>query len=205
MFVPLTLLEAFMSILSAVVLLLLVLDPIGNIPLFLCALKPVPHVRHRHIIIRESFIGLAILMLFLFGGRYILTVLHISQSSLSIAGGIILFMIAIKMVFAGSETLFGDSMSGEPFIVPLAIPLIAGPSAMSTLLLMMAREPGRWLQWLGALVVAWGISVVILLFSSRLSRFFGERGLTALERLMGMILVTVAVEMFMSGVHAAIP
>jgi multiple antibiotic resistance protein len=194
-----------MSILSAIILLLLVLDPIGNVPLFLCALKPVPRVRHRRIIVRESCIGLVILMFFLFMGRYILTVLRISQSSLSIAGGIILFMIAIKMVFAGSEKIFGDKTSGEPFIVPLAIPLIAGPSAMSTVLLLMAREPSRWIDWFAALVIAWLVSMVVLLFSSRLSRLFGERGLTAVERLMGMILVTVAVEMFLDGVHASFP
>ena len=191
---------AKVSILSAVVLLLLVLDPVGNIPLFLTALKHVPHVRHRHIIIRESCIGLAILIFFLFAGRFILTVLRISQSSLSIAGGIILFMIAIKMVFSGSEKIFGDKAVGEPFIVPLAIPLIAGPSAMTTVLLLMAREPSKWPAWFGALVIAWLISVVVLLFSSRLSRLLGEGGLTAIERLMGMILVTVAVEMFLSGV-----
>jgi multiple antibiotic resistance protein len=194
-----------MSFLSAVVLLLLVLDPIGNIPLFLCALRPVPHVRHRHIIIRESCIGLVILMVFLFMGRYILTVLRISQSSLSIAGGIILFMIAIKMVFANSDTLFTDKSSGEPFIVPLAIPLIAGPSAMSTVLLLMARDPSRWLDWFLALTTACLVSVTVLLFSARLSRWFGDRGLTAFERLMGMILVTVAVEMFLSGVRSAFP
>jgi multiple antibiotic resistance protein len=194
-----------MSMLSAVVLLLLVLDPIGNIPLFLCALKNVPHVRHRRIIIRESCIGLVILIFFLFTGRYILTVLRISPSSLSIAGGIILFMIAIKMVFAGSENLFGDKTTGEPFIVPLAIPLIAGPSAMSTVILLMAREPSRWPSWFAALTIAWSLSMVALIFSARLSRFFGERGLTAIERLMGMILVTVAVEMFISGIHTSFP
>jgi multiple antibiotic resistance protein len=194
-----------MSMLSAIVLLLLVLDPVGNIPLFLCTLRHVPHLRHRHIIVRESCIGLVILMFFLFMGRYILAVLRISQSSLSIAGGIILFMIAIKMVFAGSERIFGDMTTGEPFIVPLAIPLIAGPSAMSTVLLLMAREPARWPDWFGALVIAWLVSMIILLFASQLSRFLGERGLTAVERLMGMILVTVAVEMFLSGVHSSFP
>jgi multiple antibiotic resistance protein len=192
-----------MSLVSAIVLLLLVLDPVGNAPLFVTALRNVPHVRHRHIIVRESCIGLVILGFFLFTGRYVLTVLHISQSSLSIAGGIILFMIAIKMVFAGSDKIFGDKATGEPFIVPLAIPLIAGPSALSTVLLLMAREPERWLTWFAALLAAWSVSMVILLFSAKLARIFGERGLTALERLMGMILVTVAVEMFLSGVHSA--
>lgn len=194
-----------MSIISAIVLLFLVLDPIGNIPLFLVALKEVPAFRHRHIILRESGVGLAILVLFLFTGRYILIGLNISQSSLSIAGGIILFIIAIKMIFAGSEAIFGDKVTGEPFIVPLAIPLIAGPSAMSTVLLLMARDPSRWLQWLCALVLAWGVSVWILIFSSKISKFLGERGITAIERLMGMILVTVAVEMFISGIRNLFP
>jgi multiple antibiotic resistance protein len=194
-----------MSMISAIVLLFLVIDPIGNIPLFLVALKEVPLSRHRHIILRESGVGLAILVLFLFTGRYILMGLNISQSSLSIAGGIILFIIAIKMIFAGSEAIFGDKVTGEPFIVPLAIPLIAGPSAMSTVLLLMARDPSRWLEWFCALVLAWGLSLCILIFSSKIAKFLGERGITAIERLMGMILVTVAVEMFISGIRQLFP
>ena len=147
-----------MEILSAALLLFLVLDPVGNIPLFLVALKEVDPARHKKIIFRESLIGLGVLILFLFLGRYILQLLQVSQSSLSIAGGIILLMIAIKMVFHGSEELFKSQHMGEPFIVPMAIPLIAGPSAMTMVLLMMAKEPTRWPEWLLAVTCAWFVS-----------------------------------------------
>ncbi|NQT26605.1 MarC family protein [candidate division KSB1 bacterium] len=190
-----------MAILSAAFVLFLVLDPLGNIPLFLVALKEVDPARHKRIIIRESLFGLGFLVLFLFLGRYILQLMQISQSSLSIAGGIILLMIAIKMVFHGSEEIFKTSNMGEPFIVPLAIPLISGPSAMTTVVLFMAREPDKWLQWLIAVILAWLVSATILFFSNGLSRILRKRGLIALERLMGMLLTTVAVEMFIKGVQ----
>ena len=192
-----------MSFLSAALLLFLVIDPLGNIPLFLCTLKNVDRHRHRGIILRELFIGLGVLVVFLFAGRYILSMLGVSQSSLGIAGGIILLLIAIRMIFSGSEKIFENTNSGAPLLVPLAIPLIAGPSSMTTVMLIMASNPSQWLEWLASLVCAWIISCVILLFSHRLSRMFGNRGLTAIERLMGMILATVAVEMFITGIRQA--
>jgi len=189
-----------MSILSAMLLLLLVLDPVGNVPLFLSALRHVDHSRHKKIIVRESCIGLAFLLLFLFFGRYLLVLLHISHSSLSIAGGIVLFLISIKMIFARSDEIFGAGPEGEPFVVPLAVPLIAGPSAMTTVLLLVAREPARWLSWLVALVLAWSVSLLILVFSNRLRKVLRVRGIMAMERLTGMLLTTVAVEMLLSGI-----
>ncbi|MBN2105373.1 hypothetical protein JW835_15145 [bacterium] len=188
-----------MSTISAAVLLFLVLDPIGNIPLFMIGLKNVPPDKYMKVIFRESLIGLGFLLIFLFLGRYILAILRVSQSSLSIAGGIILFLIAIKMIFAGGEDVFGLHVTGEPFIVPLAVPLIAGPSAMAVVLLMMAREPHHWPQWLLAVVLAWMMTTFILLFSAPLKKIFRERGLMALERLMGMILTIVSVQMFLNG------
>jgi MarC family membrane protein len=190
-----------MSTISAAVLLFLVLDPVGNIPLFMVGLKNVAPEKHVKIIFRESLIGLGFLLLFLFLGRYILAILHVSQSSLSIAGGIILFLIAIKMIFTGGEDVFGLNVKGEPFIVPLAVPLIAGPSAMAVVLLMMAREPHHWPRWLLAVILAWLMTTVILLFSAPLKRALHERGLTALERLMGMILTIVSVQMFLDGIQ----
>jgi multiple antibiotic resistance protein len=190
-----------MSLLSAIILLFLVIDPLGNIPMFLCYLGNIePHRQHR-IILRELGIGLGVLIGFLFLGHYLLAILNIAQSSLGIAGGIILFLIALKMIFSGSETIFAHDAASEPFIVPLAIPLIAGPSSMSTVMLLMAREPGRWMEWLLALLSAWGIAVAILEFATPLSRILGPRGLNAIERLMGLILTTVAVEMFMDGLQ----
>ena len=190
-----------MSMLSAALLLFLVLDPLGNIPLFLVALKNVDPAKHKRIIIRELLIGLLVLIFFLFMGRYFLVLMHVSKPALSISGGIVLFLIAIKMIFSGAEEVFGIGIEGEPFIVPLAIPLIAGPSAMATVLLLMAQEPARWLEWLAALLGAWALTVIILLFSKGLRRLLKTRGLIALERLMGMILTTVSVEMLVTGIR----
>lgn len=189
-----------MTIYSAALLLFLVMDPIGNIPFFLTTLKSVDPTRHRSIIVRELLIALAVLVFFLFAGRLILDLLQISEPSLSIAGGIILFLIAVRMIFSSPQGLFNADLEGEPFIVPLAIPFVAGPSAVATVLLIRSREPDRWLEWLAALVVAWLITGVILYLSSGFSRILGERGLIAIERLMGMILTVVAVQMFMTGI-----
>ena len=188
-----------MTLFSATVLLFLVIDPFGNIPLFISILKGVDHAKHRRIIVREMIIALIVLVLFLFVGRYILKYLDISEPSLSMAGGIILFMIALKMIFIGSEKLFGDLPKGEPLIVPLAIPFVAGPSSIATILLLMAREPSRWPEWLTALTLAWFLSGIVLLFSDYVGSIFGDRILTAIERLMGMILTIVAVEIFIKG------
>ncbi len=190
-----------MSLLSATVLLFLVLDPFGNVPFFLVVLKDLPETRRSSVIVREMLIALAILVVFLFGGKYILALLQISEPSLSIAGGIVLFLIAIKMIFGGYEQTFAGPNGTEPLIVPLAVPAIAGPSAMATILLLMAREPHRWAEWLIALLLAWFSTGLIVLTSSRLHRLLGDRALTALERLMGMLLITVAVEMFIKGIQ----
>jgi multiple antibiotic resistance protein len=194
-----------MSVLSAATLLFLVIDPLGNVPFFLCVLKQVDEGRRRAIILREMGIAFAVLVLFLFCGQYLLLLLQISEPSLSIAGGIVLFIIALRMIFYGSEKVFDDIPRGEPLIVPLAIPSVAGPSALATVLLFMAREPGRWPEWLAALAAACLLSGIILVFSSGLIRLLGERVLVATERLMGMILTTVAVEMFLSAIRSIYP
>ncbi len=190
-----------MTFFSAVALLFLVLDPIGNVPLFLCALRRVPKKRRKYVLVREQLIGLTILVGFLFLGRLILQALQISECSLGMAGGIVLFMISIRMVFGSSGDMFGkDEDDREPFIVPLAVPFIAGPSALTTVILFMSREPARWLEWLGALLCAWLLSSMILFGSRRLLRIFGDRGIAAMERLAGMLLAAVSVELFVQGV-----
>jgi multiple antibiotic resistance protein len=192
------------SVMSAALLLFLVMDPLGNIPAFLVTLKDVPPRRRTMVLLREMLIALAVLLIFLFAGQYILDLLGVSQPSLGIAGGTILFLIALRMIFASAtETLVPSSPDGEPFIVPLAIPLIAGPSAMATLILLMARNPARWPLWATALGVAWAASSVILVSSAQFSRLLGQRGLLALERLMGMVLTAVAIEMFVDGIRSA--
>jgi MarC family membrane protein len=188
------------TLLSAAVLLFFVMDPLGNVPLFLSALRHVEPSRHRIVIVRELGIALAILVAFLFVGRYLLELLHVSPAALTAGGGIILLLIALRMIFPTSERSLREDVEGEPFIVPLAVPYTAGPSTLATELLLMSGEPGRWPVWLGAVVLAWLASAVILFFSAGLRKLLGERGLTAMERLMGMLLVIVAVEMLMTGI-----
>lgn len=189
-----------MSIIAAFLLLFLVMEPIGNIPFFIAALKDIDRRRWPAIIFREHCIALAILALFLFGGKHILAFFQIQEPSLSIAGGIILFLIALNMIFKPQSDIFGKGPEGAPLIVPLATPYIAGPSAIATLLLMTTREPERWREWLIALAGAWSASLIILLMTDPLSRLLGSKGLNALERLMGMFLTIIAVQMFTNGV-----
>ena len=189
-----------MSLLSAAVLLFFVMDPLGNVPLFLSALRHVDPARHRPIILRELVSALVIMVGFLFAGRYLLDVLQVSPAALTAAGGVILLLIAVRMIFPTSERSLREEVTGEPFIVPLAVPYTAGPSVLATELLLMSGEPQRWPVWLGAVCLAWIASAAILYLASDLRKVFGERGLTALERLMGMVLAIVAVEMLMRGV-----
>ena len=189
-----------MTVFSAIFLLFLIMDPIGNVPLFLSTLKNVPIERRRKIIVRELLIALLVLLFFMFIGKYILQLLQIAQSSLGIAGGIMLFIIAIKMIFPGRGNLFYHSDKMEPLVVPLAVPLLAGPSAIAAVILMMAQEPSRWLEWMVALVVAWLIAGIILVSSETLGRRLGVRALLAIERLMGILLMLVSVDMILDGV-----
>jgi MarC family membrane protein len=193
--------EQVMTVYSAALLLFLVIDPLANIPFFLATLKKIEPVRHKKIILRELLIALAVMAGFLFAGRYLLKLLRISDPSLSIAGGIILFLIAVKMIFPVPRGGLHEEIEDEPFIFPLAIPFIAGPSALATILLLSSREPERWLDWLLALLIAWGASAVILYAGiDRLAEWMGPKGLIAMERLMGMLLTLIAVQMFLSGI-----
>lgn len=192
-----------MSLVSAAILLFLVMDPFGNAPTFLLLLKRVPLKKRQKVIIRELLIALAVLIFFLFSGPWVLQALHISEPSLRIAGGIILFLVALRMVFGNIEIFPSGAPDDEPYIVPLAIPLIAGPSAIAMVMLLTGQEPGRWLAWLTSLLLAWGATSAILLLSSHLDRFLGPKGMNALQHLMGLILTAIAVEMFMQGLFSA--
>ncbi|MCI0376723.1 MAG: NAAT family transporter [Gemmataceae bacterium] len=190
-----------MTLASAALLLFLVMDPLGNIPFFLASLKQVDPKRQRFVILRELLIAYAVLVLFLFSGRFILDLLQISEPALTIGGGVILFLIAVRMVFPSVEKPLHEEVAGEPFIVPLAIPYVAGPSALATELLLMSKEPARWPEWLVALSLAWLACCVVLLLGSSLRHLLGPKGLIAMERLMGMVLVTLAIQMFLTGVR----
>ena len=193
-----------MDIGSAVVTLFLVMDPLGNVPLFLSVLKTVEPRRRRVVLVRELAIAYGVLVLFLLLGKWLLRFLGLEPEAVSIAGGIVLFIIALRMIFPGDGSQSGEQIEGEPFVVPLAIPLVAGPSALATLLLLQSARGSTPGSLMIALTIAWTISGAILLSSTALYRMLGERGLIAMERLMGMLLVMVAVQMLLNGVKASL-
>jgi len=189
------------SFASAVVLLLLVTAPIGNIPLFVSLLRQVDPKRRVRVIVRECAIALAALLIFALFGSSLLELFGLSDRSLNLAGGVILFLIALRMIFRVPEGIFGETLSGEPFIVPLAIPSIAGPATIATVVLLVSRAPQRLPEWLLAVTVAVGVSLVVLVFAERISRWVSERVLAAFERLMGLLLTAIAVEMLLRGIE----
>ena len=190
------------DVLQAVVPLFIIMDPLGNIPLFLSVLKSVAPERRRRVLVREIAIAYGVLLVFLFIGNYLLTFLGLTAETISIAGGIVLFLIALRMIFPDDRGHAGDSLPGEPFVVPLAVPLFAGPSTLAAVLLLQRSAGPYEGSLLLAVTIAWAISGAILLSSTFLYRVLRERGLIAIERLMGMLLVMVAVQMFMNGVKA---
>ncbi|MEY3100195.1 MAG: hypothetical protein RIS63_1094 [Bacteroidota bacterium] len=186
------------TFLSATILLLLITDPIGNIPVFANALKHVPPERRAKVILREILIAFGLLLTFMFVGEGFLRVMNLSELSLQIGGGVILFLIALRMVFP-SNVVEVDDILTEPLIVPLAIPALAGPSALATVLLLVSQQPDKRLEWIGALCVTMIISAVVLVSAERILRVIGNRLVVAVERLMGLVLVSVAIEMMLRG------
>jgi len=188
------------SFVSAVVLLLIVCDPIGNIPIFIGALQDVPRERRRAIILRECLIAFGVLVAFVFVGGPFLRLLGLSELSLQIGGAVVLMLVALRMVFPTPEGIFGQAPGGEPFIVPLAVPALAGPSALATVLLLVSREPARAWQWVAAIGVVMAVSAAVLAFSERIMRLLGERVTLAFERLLGLVLAAIAVELMLRGI-----
>ena len=193
-----------MDFLSAAILLLIILDPFGNIPVFNALLSKRPRGERLRIIAREMLIAYAVLLLFLLAGEAILRYLGLQQPALGVAGGVVLFLIALRMVFPeiGQRPELVEIDEEEPFIVPLAVPMIAGPSAVAALLLLVSRDPHLLLTWWGAMTLAWAVSTAVLLTSGVLSEMIGRRTLRALVRLSGMLLIMMAVQMFMDGIQS---
>jgi MarC family membrane protein len=185
---------------SATILLILITDPVGNIPIFANALRSVPPERRPWVILREVLIAFVLLLTFMFVGDGFLRLMNLSELSLQIGGGVILFLIALRMIFPQPGHADVSDMQGEPLIVPLAVPAIAGPSALATVLLLVSQAPERRLEWIGALCITMAISAVVLVLAERIQRIAGERFVVALERLMGLVLVAVAIEMMLRGI-----
>ncbi len=193
-----------MMIVSAAILIFLIMDPFGNMILFNSFLGKLDQRRRIIVTLRESLIAYVILIIFLFLGRPLLDILGLREAALSISGSIILFLIALGMVFPRKSVIDAstDQADEEPLIVPLAIPFLAGPSCIAALLLLASKEPEKMTQWILALTLACLVSTAILTASVPLFRILGRRGSAAIERLMGMLLVMIAVQLFLDGVES---
>lgn len=189
-----------MPLQNAALLFFFVISPLGIVPAMLAALKDVDPARHKQIIVRECLFALGILLTFMFFGRGLLEILNISIPAMTAAGGVMLMLIALRLIFPTDERNVRVTVVAEPFVVPIAIPYIAGPSILATEILMMAQDPERWPVWLGAILLAWVATLIILVSGSELRKLLGDRGLMAMERLMGMILVLIATQMLLTGV-----
>ena len=193
------------SFASALVLLLLVLDPFGSVPIYIAILRGVAPARRTRVALRELAIAFGVLLAFMFAGQGFLQLMHLSERSLEVAGGVILLVIAMRMVFAsGGEIYAAEGGAGEPLIFPLAVPLLAGPSAMATVLLLASRQPERILHWVGALTAAMAISGAVLLSADRIRRLLGDSMVSAIEKLMGLVLTAIAVEMILAGLKRSV-
>jgi MarC family membrane protein len=186
---------------SATILLLLITDPLGNIPIFVNSLRAVPPKRRARVILREVLIAFGLLLSFMFVGQSFLKAMSLSDVSLQIGGAVVLFLIALRMVFP-PPAQDSPTPDVEPLIVPLAIPALAGPSAIATVLLLVSQAPERRLEWVAALTVTMVVCAGVLLMAERLQQVVGERVVSAFERLMGLILVSISVEMLIRGLQS---
>ncbi len=187
---------------STLILLLLILDPFGNMPVFLAVMRELPSRRRAWVTLRESLIAYLVLLAFMAGGRGFLALLGLRQASLEVAGGVILLLVAIKMIFSGSETMFGQGEQREPLIFPLAVPLLAGPSALAAVLLLSSANPGAVALRVGALTAAMAITTGLLLLSEQIFQRLGDAVMRAAEKLMGLIVSAIAVNMLLEGLRS---
>lgn len=179
-------------------LLFLVIDPFGNLPVVLAVLDSTPTPRYRRIIMRETFLALLVLVVFALAGEQILDYLNVEHPSLVVAGGVILFLISLKMIFRSSAEIFEDSYGEDPLLVPIAIPSLAGPSAITTVMILRTQQAGLW-NLLAALVAVFLVTCAVFLIGRQLSGFLGRRGMRAMEKLMGLLLNLLAVNMILAG------
>jgi multiple antibiotic resistance protein len=198
--------DSSFSIISTAILIFFILDPFGNIPLILSILKNIDKKEHSRIIIREMIIGLLILLIFLFFGEEFLSIFHLETHSITIAGAIIFFVISLKMIFPDPNSdLFSTKKGDDPLVVPIAMPMIAGPAALATILVLGKTNAEHTGSLVISLMIAWFLTSIIMLSSPKLYKILKTKGLTALERLMGMLLLIMSVQMFIDGLRSLLP
>ncbi|WWO96981.1 MAG: YhgN family NAAT transporter [Candidatus Dasytiphilus stammeri] len=190
------------EIISLTLLLFIVMDPLGNLPIFMLILQPLEKKRRHLIILREMIIALVIMLLFFLTGEKILQFLNLRTEIVSISGGIVLFLISLKMIFPSKESSANSSSPvEEPFIVPLALPLVAGPTLLATLILLSHKYQHRMILIISSLLIAWIMTLSILMSLGLVLRILGKKGMNALERLMGLILIMLASQMILDGIR----
>lgn len=187
---------------SAFILLLLILDPFGNLPFFIAIMRQLPKRRRLPVALREIGIAYVVLLGFMWGGQGFLHLMGLSQPALEVAGGVILLLVAIKMIFSTTSEIFGGGDGREPMIFPLAVPLLAGPSALATVLLLTSRQPGQMWTWMAALSAAIVVTGGLLLMAETLLKWVGDSVMRAAEKLMGLILSAIAVNMLLGGLRS---
>ena len=190
------------SFLGGLTLMLLMADPFGNIPITLSVMKTVPNSRRVKVLFRECCIAMVMLLLAMFFGKPFLAAIGLSDAALSIGGSVIVMLMAIRMVFPSKEGVFGDTPGGEPYIVPLAIPALAGPSTLATIMMLAASEPDRLWEWGATVVITCAVCFVVLASADWLERHMGEKLTLAIERLTGLLLAMMATQMFLSGLSS---
>lgn len=195
---------AWSELLHMTFLFLIVLDPPGNIPIFVSLLHHYPLKRQRAIIWREMLIALAVMIFFFFFGESFSTLLHIDACSMQIAGGIILFLIALRLLFSIPKHIKMTKLPKEPFIVPLAVPMVAGPGILATISLHSGGVASNNLLVFIAILLSWTLMLPFVFLSSFLKRVLGENGVAAIEQLFGYLIALVAIQMVVGGLYCTI-
>ncbi len=180
-------------------ILFFIMDPFGNISSYMNMVRKLDPKRQRYIVMREMLLALLVMLLFNFIGEYILYGLGLSLVTVKISSGVILFLVAVKILFSSQSSLRANLPQEEPFLIPLAIPLIAGPALLATIMLYSLTEPSQFTM-LSSIVISWALSAGVLLAAPTLERILGVNGLTACERLMGMVLVLLSLQRILEGV-----
>lgn len=189
-----------MDLVSVTVILFLIMDPLGNVAIFLKMLKELDKRKQRWVIFREMLIALGVILFFYFIGDSLLHLLEVDDVSVRLASGIVLFLVAIKILFPSTPSMRESLQMKDPFLVPMAIPMIAGPSMLATVMLFSHLDDLNAIL-LPAILISWFLASGVLLLSPYLQKFLGTNGLLAVERLMGMVLVMLAIQRFMEGIH----
>jgi multiple antibiotic resistance protein len=190
-----------MNLTETILILVLVIDPFGNIPVVLAVLRDLDNRTYARAIAREVAIAFVLLLVFALAGQQLLDYLGLDRASLSVAGGVILFLISLKMIFGGSARMMDEDYDADPVIVPIAVPLIAGPSAITTIIVLNTRDQIALPLLLLALALVSLLCLVALIAGRRLHAWLRPRGINAMEKLMGLLLNLVAVDMILHGIR----